>query len=929
MTFLVNPMIWLGNIFGVLFIAFCVLLCPTNSNAKLPSCPRDRPATTSTFTQLGDLNIGFIQPIYYNKDGQCGPRLSLGFFYLTQIIRATVEEINADPSILPGTKLGFVFFNNCQNPPQSLRFAVKGIRAAWDPLTHKNDSRVPIIGIIGCQRSECSITMSTYLQIFQIPLISTSSTAQELSNKNYHPFFLRLVSNSRQMGLAMARLAEYFGWSYLSLIYQSMASTLDIVRGLEEGTNESSQIFCFSTRSALLSSASEHTVRKIVRRTLKSLGEGRVVILLTSYQMTKKILLEFKHQLGNSSRRLIFIFVDSFKPVATEQYGGLLEGSFYFDLFPFKSKFAAKIADSSYDRMSSANPWADAYLVRKFKCSWCSRNPKRNCNNFRKTPMRLAPNVGGRKYFRHFRDFFVEAATQAFARAADQEVRTNCRGFKDFAKCLTGQALHRRLLDLNFSLLDANASQIPIFFDQNGDLLSGRLFLRQVQGRGANFILQHVGTFEVHNASLSLDSSQLAWPSPISDTPRSVCSEPCGHGSAMVRIDQCCWTCHRCAVNQIVTPSNQTDREFCQQCPELWWPNETTRRTCSPIATSPTPFGLQFGSAVCATAGILICVLLFIFMVLYRNDKLIRATSLPISLFVLACIMAIFLETFIHTAQASNGLCMALELLFPFIYTTLYAALLVRTLRIFLIFRASDRLSRRPRLVDNRSQVALVAGIITGQACLLGGLTLSHGMGHMAREMPNPLQPVIRSYCRSTDLCMHLTTFYNAVLIFLSACLGFVTRHLPDNFRETMCLFLCACSTLLLWACFLPVYSTITSPLSRKLLQVLILHLSAHVYLASLFLPKVFAIYGRKNTIQRRDVIGSKKTDKSDITPQRGNLLHQMGRFSLSADTERSLRGSNRSQLKKGVIKEEERLMAAECHSEVVISHNPQNSTDS
>lgn len=62
---------------------------------------------------------------------------------------------------------------------------------------------------------------------------------------------------------------------------------------------------------------------------------------------------------------------------------------------------------------------------------------------------------------------------------------------------------------------------------------------------------------------------------------------------------------------------------------------------------------------------------------------------------------------------------------------------------------------------------------------------------------------------------------FNLLLIMVTLVLAFLTRKLPDNFKESMCVFICACSNLFLWISFLPAYLTVPPSPSRELLLVL------------------------------------------------------------------------------------------------------------
>ena len=95
---------------------------------------------------------------------------------------------------------------------------------------------------------------------------------------------------------------------------------------------------------------------------------------------------------------------------------------------------------------------------------------------------------------------------------------------------------------------------------------------------------------------------------------------------------------------------------------------------------------------------------------------------------------------------------------------------------------------------------------------------------------------------------------YNLLLVFVCAILAFKTRHLPDNFNESLFIAMCVTSTLILWGCFIIVYTL--SPLkSTRITSMAIALLCNHsVALIFLFLSRVYAVlFGQSNTGHQKD----------------------------------------------------------------------------
>ncbi len=54
---------------------------------------------------------------------------------------------------------------------------------------------------------------------FQIPQISAVSTADQLSDVNKYPYFMRMVLPDQNQAETIVSLLRYFNWSYISALY--------------------------------------------------------------------------------------------------------------------------------------------------------------------------------------------------------------------------------------------------------------------------------------------------------------------------------------------------------------------------------------------------------------------------------------------------------------------------------------------------------------------------------------------------------------------------------------------------------------------------------------------------------------------------------------------------------------------------------------
>ncbi|XP_068638958.1 glutamate receptor 3.7-like [Aristolochia californica] len=162
------------------------------------------------FLSLLVLILGNISSIH----GQRPPVVNIGalFTYDSVIgraamvaMQAAVEDINADSSVLGGTKLNLIMENtNCN--------VFIGSIGAFRVLEKE------AVAIIGPQSSAIAHMISFISTGLQVPLVSFAATDPTLSALQFPFFFRTTISDSYQM-TAMADLINYYGWKEIIAFY--------------------------------------------------------------------------------------------------------------------------------------------------------------------------------------------------------------------------------------------------------------------------------------------------------------------------------------------------------------------------------------------------------------------------------------------------------------------------------------------------------------------------------------------------------------------------------------------------------------------------------------------------------------------------------------------------------------------------------------
>ena len=188
----------------------------------------------------GDISIGALFPVHRQPPlktaftRRCGEIWEQYGMHRIEIFLRTLDEINANPHILPNVTLGCDIRDSCWYPPVALEQSIDFIKNSIASLEEKklglNRSASaqgkcgqprgqPIAGLIGPGSSTVTIQVQNLLSLFNIPQIGYSATSKDLSNKDLYQFFLRVVPSDMLQARALVDLVMYFNWTYISTVY--------------------------------------------------------------------------------------------------------------------------------------------------------------------------------------------------------------------------------------------------------------------------------------------------------------------------------------------------------------------------------------------------------------------------------------------------------------------------------------------------------------------------------------------------------------------------------------------------------------------------------------------------------------------------------------------------------------------------------------
>lgn len=720
----------------MLWLSLVVGLCFENSAGSSeypPNIPGVRYVDrNSVFAREGDINIGNFIDIhsYSQAAGRCNQKRTLFGCGSELMVEYVVDKINQRQDLLPNVSLGFVSVDGCFNDMKSLELSTYFIRdvpinQSASPLSSTGDgprSHYNVVGIVGPLTSRIAAAVASLLGVFHLPSVGLYPTSDDLSDKSRFKYFLRLVAPDRYQCQTVLDFIRYFGWTYVSLVYSQGPYGDNGAAQIDRFLRDPSLNYdiCLAASLIIPSGASSDDVGVIVDA-LMAQRNARVVILFLDAEFLSRFfnVLRAKGARG----RFVFLGGDSLTGLDVERYRDMLEGLFYVDHPAFPMPDFIRFLNTRTPSNYRGNIWVRELFEDVFKCRFDDGNSSNKtgvevCDqNLTLNTTICMPHLG-----------IVNRIYDAFSLYAwvlHEYIAEECPdGFSDktvLGSCIRGNVLLQRLQN---SSVDGTIGRIN--FDQNGDLIEN-LVVKQYQRSGAVgvYTSKVVSVWNVSRSILLVDEDRIDWsiftplnPSNTSHQPlTSLCSLPCSNNEYIIRdVVSCCWTCGTCRDNEIVN----LNRTGCHACPVFTWPDDDSGTACLPI--DPVYLHLSHPISISmlglAVAGALLGLTCTAVYLVKRNHKLVKATSIELSLIILVgtLIVAAAVVVFVAKPDASSIVCVARSVGFHCGINIIYAPLLVKNVRIYRIFAGGRKSTRPPPCVSPLSQIFIVNLLILVQA---------------------------------------------------------------------------------------------------------------------------------------------------------------------------------------------------------------------
>ncbi|XP_072025101.1 metabotropic glutamate receptor 8-like [Amphiura filiformis] len=351
-----------------------------------------------------------------------------------------VEDINARTDVLPNITIGYEIRDGCSTEDISLWSSLSYFTDTCDISPQDRDA-VNLVALVSAAASVTTVWMSKVANLFHIPLLSATSTSDELSDIVRFPYFFRTVPPDRLQVAVIIDILLKFNWKYIALI--NSADTYGLHGGRQVKAAAEKTGICIAMSATIQPYAPKDEVEDAVDRLLK-FPKAKVVVMFSLSGVASSILSTINKR--NLALNLTWIGSDGwgteFGEVATITTGSIFIRPFIF-YFPTPA-FAADFA-SRDPGIFSGTPWYHDY--------WQQWKASQGCSNITQCPMYP---VSGAP---------VINAVYAVAHALHSFYTDSCRrGPCISPKSITGPMLKQYLLNVSF-----NGPDGVFEFDQHGD----------------------------------------------------------------------------------------------------------------------------------------------------------------------------------------------------------------------------------------------------------------------------------------------------------------------------------------------------------------------------------------------------------------------------------------------------------------------------
>ena len=796
-----------------------------------------------------DFIIGGLFPVYDCRNSD------LEDLEMLEAMLFAIDRINNDMNLLPNLTIGYDVRDSCNSE-------IIGLNEALDfELNYDRSDNISFLGIVGPAYTSVTHSVASLLSlgIIEMPLISYASTDAALSNKDLYGYLLRTIPSDTLQANAMIDLVSYFGWEYVSVIFNdndygvsASNAFIDIATG---------RSICIDAKIPILSSRPNETIAEAVKSLLKSKATG--VIVFTDEKTIVELFVELNKT--NSTRKFVWIASDRWanSHLVLENFTEIARGMYAFQshvdhVKEFDDYFSQLTPSTNIRNPFFHDPqYNDIYyhLYCNIEGYVSGSGSGSGSGVEYDCPDDLTAEPG---YSQGHNVSHVIDAVYAFAHAlqnfldfsCDSPIRWNrtaqqCNGMK---YPLTG----RNLLYFLYHVAFIGIQNHIVSFDQHGDPLGAYEIKNLQKNESGQYEYVSVG-FWNSAYNLMLNNNDKI------EKITSRCSDPCSEGMMVSITNQNCPLCFECIPCVGPTYSMNSTAKNCSLCDDNHWGNNplTGSTHCVPVKAQHFNSGWSIVSMCIATIALIILAAIIVIFIINWQTPVVKSSGREQMVMLLVGIGICCVLIFVIVSPPSTVVCVFQRIGVPLSFSLTFGALFVKIVRVARIFYWDKSVSKGPPLTEPKYQVMFTIAIVAGQLILV-----VIGLGMDPPAVKRDSNVVITTSVQQighaptivrTETCQQphtaivvLLLVYNFFIIVGCTILGWMTRNFPENFNEARHVMFTVYSLMVVWVLFVPLYFSAESEFQIGVLALGIV-LSAISLMAGIFFPRVYIIIFEKH----------------------------------------------------------------------------------
>ena len=618
---------------------------------------------------------------------ECGKIDAESGVYLVEAMRWAISQNDV------GMPIGFRIFDTCSS-----------ILRLKDDLIEMGMRNEKLMGVVGPPTSSEAVHVSAGFSILKLAVISYSASSIELNDRERFDNFYRTIPGDDIQADALLRVLKHYKWKYISLVNShgtyGQQGMNQLVKLLEK------ENICISTKSVLPRSPKradfEKAIKDLESRDPENSLIARTVVLFTTSEDTRGL---FKAARSKTKFQWISSSAWDANFQTIRGVGEVAKGAILLNY--------ANINDNKFMKHFKS------LTLNKYRYSWFEEFWEQQFNCKMKKTANWKGNVCTGDENLHDSDFYAKhAASRAvidavnfFADAIKCAINIECRvnqQYTNVTKCL--QASNVDYKRLGFLTLEECLKNDNLFDQRHGDIY--RHF--EVLNFDGN-AYKSVGVWKrgmPTKDTLEMNNESIIWYDGGMQVPESVCSKPCKPGERKIlsKTKECCFKCKACRQNEILKNNK------CIACHKLSIPSKDSIK-CEKLPKHRIPIDHYLSILILAGSaiGLVFNTIFLVLFIKYFNSRIIKASSRELSIFMLGGLYLCFISPYAFLLDATIVRCGLRRFIFGISLTACYTPLMLKTNRVYRIFKATRALASVPQFVSPTSQILICFGLLALQ----------------------------------------------------------------------------------------------------------------------------------------------------------------------------------------------------------------------